>query len=382
MAVVVQKYGGSSVADIPRLQRVAERVAATVRDGHRVVVVVSAMGNTTNELLTLARRVSPHPGRRELDMLVSVGERITMALLSMAVADLGVPAVSFTGSQSGIITDDHHASARILEVRPDRIRAALEEGRVAIVAGFQGVSRSREVTTLGRGGSDTTAVALAAALPADLCEICSDVDGIFSADPRVVPEARHLDRLSWDQALALFRGGARVLHPEAVAFAARHGITLHAVATEASTGGTEVGPPRGGETAGQVLAVTVDGQVDRVTPGVGGLPALLDALVRTQAPVRAVRSDGVLVDRRDFPQRDRVAWPEGVRLEPVCVATAVGPGCGRPERLAEGARALEAAGLSVTGLEADGDRLAWTLPEGSAPVAERALHAALVGRAP
>jgi aspartate kinase len=176
-----------------------------------VVVVVSAMGNTTNELLALARRVSPSPGRRELDMLISVGERITMALLSMAVDDLGVPAVSFTGSQSGIITDEHHSAARVVEVRPERILAALQEDKVVIVAGFQGVSRSREVTTLGRGGSDTTAVALAAALRADHCEICSDVDGVFSADPRAVPEARHLDRLSYEEALALFRAGSKVL---------------------------------------------------------------------------------------------------------------------------------------------------------------------------
>lgn len=377
MAVIVQKYGGSSVADIPRLEHVARRIAATVRDGHRVVVVVSAMGNTTHALLALARRVSPHPGRRELDMLMSVGERITMALLSMAVADLGVPAVSFTGSQSGIITDDRHASARVLEVRPERIRSALDEGKVAIVAGFQGVSRSREVTTLGRGGSDTTAVALAAALGADLCEICSDVDGVFSADPHRVPEARHLDRLSWDEALALFRGGARVLHPEAVAFAAHHGITLRAVATRGSTGGTAVGQSREG-LASRVVAVTVDPEVDRVTPGPEGLSALVDVLVRVQAPVRSVREDGILLDRRDFHDRDRVAWPDGSRLVPVCVATAVGPGCGQPDLLVAGARALEAAGLHVLGLEADHDRLSWILPEGCALDAERVLHKALV----
>ena len=199
MGILVQKYGGSSVADAVRMGRVAERVAAARRAGHAVVVVVSAMGDTTDELLGLARQVSANPPRRELDMLLTAGERISMALLSMALDARGVPAVSFTGSQSGIITNDAHANARIVEVRPYRVQDELERGRVVIVAGYQGVSYKREVTTLGRGGSDTTAVALAAALDAEACEIYSDVDGVYSADPRVVPAARRLSELSYEE---------------------------------------------------------------------------------------------------------------------------------------------------------------------------------------
>jgi aspartate kinase len=186
----VQKYGGSSVADADGIKRVAQRIVATRKAGHSVVVAVSAMGDTTDELMDLAHQVSPLPPGRELDMLLTAGERISMALLSMALHELGVPAISFTGSQSGIITDDSHSQARIVEVRPVRIREELGKGKVVIVAGYQGVSRQREVTTLGRGGSDTTAVALAAALGAEACEIYSDVDGVFSADPRLVPAAQ------------------------------------------------------------------------------------------------------------------------------------------------------------------------------------------------
>src|SRR5262247_3807158 len=187
MAVIVQKYGGSSVADVDRLRKVAERVMRTRAEGHEVVVVVSAMGDTTDELLALAKSLSANPDRRELDMLLSAGERISMALLSIAIRELGGEAISFTGSQSGIITNDAHTSARIVEVRPFRVQDELARGKVVIVAGYQGVSYKKEVTTLGRGGSDTTAVALAAALGAEACEIYSDVDGVYSADPRVVP---------------------------------------------------------------------------------------------------------------------------------------------------------------------------------------------------
>jgi aspartate kinase len=210
MRIVVQKYGGSSVADLDRIRAVADRIAGVRADGTAVCVVVSAMGNTTNELLTLARDIAPTPDRRELDMLISVGERVTMALLAMCLVDRGVPARSLTGSQSGIVTDEAHADARVVEVRADRLRQVLARGEVAIVAGFQGVSREREVTTLGRGGSDTTAVVLAAALGAEHAEICSDVDGVWSADPRIVPDAVKLDTLSLDEALALARGAERV----------------------------------------------------------------------------------------------------------------------------------------------------------------------------
>ncbi|HZI16448.1 MAG TPA: aspartate kinase, partial [Myxococcus sp.] len=193
MPIVVQKYGGSSVAGVEKLRKVARRVKDKRDAGYQVVVVVSAMGDTTDELLALAKQVSPDPPRRELDMLLTCGERISMALLSMALQEMEVPAISFTGSQSGIITNDAHAQARIVEVRPFRIHDELARGKVVIVAGYQGVSYKKEVTTLGRGGSDTTAVALAAALDAEACEIYSDVDGVFSADPRVVPDARKLE---------------------------------------------------------------------------------------------------------------------------------------------------------------------------------------------
>src|SRR5947209_5762249 len=236
MGIIVQKYGGSSVADVGRIRQVAAKIAARRAAGYELVVVVSAMGDTTDELLQLARQVTDAPARRELDMLLTAGERISMALLSMALNALDVPAISFTGSQSGIITNDSHANARIVEVRPYRIQDELALGRVVIVAGFQGVSYKREVTTLGRGGSDTTAVALAAALGAEACEIYSDVDGVFSADPRVVPQAQKLAEISYEEMQELAESGARVLNAQAVEFARRAGIVLHARATRGGEG--------------------------------------------------------------------------------------------------------------------------------------------------
>src|SRR5688572_21283331 len=238
--IVVQKFGGSSVADADKLRKVARRVVETARAGKRVCVVVSAMGDTTDELLALAHKISPAPPRRELDMLLSCGERISMALLSMAIAELGQEAISFTGSQSGIMTNDRHSGARIIEVRPIRIQDELERGKIVIVAGFQGVSYKREITTLGRGGSDTTAVALAAALAAEYCEICSDVDGVYSADPRVVDAPRLLDAISHEEMLELALHGAKVLHADAVEFARRSGISLFARATAKDGGGTRI----------------------------------------------------------------------------------------------------------------------------------------------
>ena len=210
MAIVVQKYGGSSVADLEKLRKVAERIMETRRQGHDVVVVVSAMGDTTDDLLAMAKRVSPSPDRRELDMLLTAGERISMALLSIAIRELGGDAISFTGSQSGIITNDRHVDARIIEVRPFRVQDELARGKIVVIAGFQGVSYRREVTTLGRGGSDTTAVAMAAALNAEFCEICSDVDGVYSADPRVVPAARRIGVLSYEETQEMAEAGAKV----------------------------------------------------------------------------------------------------------------------------------------------------------------------------
>ena len=231
MAVIVQKYGGSSVANEERIRLVAKRVAQTREQGHEVVVVVSAMGDTTDHLLKLAHSVSKQPHGRELDMLVTAGERISISLLSMAMWDLGHEAISFTGSQSGIITNHSHNRAQIVEVRPYRIQDELAAGKVVIVAGYQGVSYKREITSLGRGGTDATAVALAAALNAEACEIYSDVDGIYTADPRVVLDAQKLDTITYDEMLKLSKHGAKVMNADAVAYAKRHGIALHARAT-------------------------------------------------------------------------------------------------------------------------------------------------------
>src|SRR5262245_9055181 len=239
MAIIVQKYGGSSVADVSKLKYVAQRVMQTTRLGHQVVVVVSAMGDTTDELLAMAKQVSPNPERRELDMLLSAGERISMALLSLAIRELGGDAISFTGSQSGIITNDRHIDARIIEVRPFRVQDELARGRIVVVAGYQGVSYKREVTTLGRGGSDTTAVAMAAALDAEYCEICSDVDGVYSADPRVVKSATRIGTLSYEETQELAESGAKVLNAQAVEFAKEKGIAIYARATAGPLPGSD-----------------------------------------------------------------------------------------------------------------------------------------------
>jgi aspartate kinase len=227
MPLLVQKYGGTSVGSPERIHHVAERIVRTRRGGADLVVVVSAMGDATDDLIDLARQVSPRSHPREMDMLLTAGERISMALVSMAVNDRGQEAVSFTGSQSGIVTDASHTRAKILEVKADRIKEELEKGRVVIVAGFQGVSRDREVTTLGRGGSDTTAVALAAALGAAECEIYTDVDGVYTSDPRIVPKARKIPRLSYDEMLELASLGAKVLHNRSVEIARRFNVPVH-----------------------------------------------------------------------------------------------------------------------------------------------------------
>jgi aspartate kinase len=226
--LIVQKYGGSSVADAESIKRVAKRVVETRKAGNEVVVAVSAMGDTTDELLDLAHDVTPIPAPRELDMLLTAGERISMALLAMAIKSMGYDARSFTGSQAGMITDAQHGAARIVDVTPGRIRDALDDGAIAIVAGFQGFNRdTKDITTLGRGGSDTTAVALAAALGAEICEIYTDVDGVFTADPRIVPNARKIDRISSEEMLELAAAGAKVLYIRAVEYARRHGVILH-----------------------------------------------------------------------------------------------------------------------------------------------------------
>lgn len=241
MSLVVQKFGGSSVADAESIRRVARRIVATKEQGHDVVVAVSAMGDTTDDLVDLAHSITDRPDPREMDMLLTTGERISMALLAMAIKSLGIDARSFTGSQAGMMTDSQHGAARIVDVTPDRVREALDEGAVAIVAGFQGFNRdSRDITTLGRGGSDTTAVALAAALDADVCEIYTDVDGVFTADPRIVPKAHKVDVVTYEEMLELAAAGAKVLHIRAVEYARRHGVTLHVRSSFADKQGTLV----------------------------------------------------------------------------------------------------------------------------------------------
>lgn len=249
MSLIVQKFGGSSVADAEGVKRVARRVVDTQKAGNDVVVVVSAMGDTTDELLDLAAEVTSNVvPSRELDMLLTAGERISTAVLSMAINDLGAKAQSFTGSQAGMITDGVHGSARLVEVRPDRIRESVEAGNIAIVAGFQGMNRqSGDITTLGRGGSDTTAVALAAALNADVCEIYSDVDGVFTADPRIVPTAHKLDTITSEEMLEMAANGAKILHLRSVEYARRFNLKLHVRSSFSNLEGTIVVPEESAE---------------------------------------------------------------------------------------------------------------------------------------
>ena len=249
MGLIVQKYGGSSVADAEAMKRVASRIVATKKAGHSVVVVVSAMGDTTDELIDLANQITPLPAGRELDMLLTAGERISMALLAMAIKNLGFEALSFTGSQAGVITDSKHGRARIIDVSPGRIQEAINQDAIAIVAGFQGISQdTKDVTTLGRGGSDTTAVALAAALEADVCEIYTDVDGVFSADPRIVPTARKLKSVTYEEMLELAASGAKVLHLRCVEYARRFNLPIHVRSSFSNLEGTWVvaDQPEGG----------------------------------------------------------------------------------------------------------------------------------------
>ncbi len=240
MRIAVLKFGGSSVANPDKILRVAEKVVATKKKGYNVVVVVSAMGDTTDNLLSLAKTINPNPHRRELDMLLSVGERISMALLSMAIARLGYDAISLTGSQSGIITNDSHNNARIIEIRPYRIQDELEKDKIVIVAGYQGVSYKKEITTLGRGGSDTTAVALAAALDAEYCEIYSDVDGVYSSDPRIVENVEKLEHISYQSMQEFAEAGAKVLNSQAVEFAKKKGIAIYCKSTFSDGSGTVI----------------------------------------------------------------------------------------------------------------------------------------------
>jgi len=302
VALVVQKYGGSSVADASCIKRVAQRIVATKKAGNNVVVIVSAMGDTTDELLDLAEQVSPLPPGRELDMLLTSGERISMALLAMAIANLGHEARSFTGSQAGVITDSTHGKARIIDVTPSRIAEAVDQGHIAIVAGFQGVSQdTKDITTLGRGGSDTTAVALAAALEADVCEIYTDVDGIFTADPRIVPAARQIPRISYDEMMEMAACGAKILHLRCVEYARRFDLPIHVrssfsnregtwVVSDPYTEGTEMEQPiiSGVAHDRSEAKITVVGVPDKVGEAAAIFKTLADAGVNIDMIVQNV----------------------------------------------------------------------------------------------
>ena len=283
MSLVVQKFGGTSVADADRIRAVADHVVRTRRRGHDVVVVVSAMGHTTDDLLDLAHRISPEPPARELDMLISAGERISMALLCMAISDLGEPASSFTGSQAGIVTDTTHGKAKILEIRADRLREGLATGKVVVVAGFQGVSTEKEVTTMGRGASDLTAVALAASLEAEVCEIYTDVAGVYTADPRVVPDARRLKSVAFEEMLEMAATGGRVLASRSVEFARNYGVPLHVRSSFTWEPGTWVKKEDEVEKA-IISSVTHDTSEAKVTVvGVPDRPGIAARLFRTLA---------------------------------------------------------------------------------------------------
>jgi aspartate kinase len=298
VGLVVQKYGGSSVADAESVKRVAKRIVETKQAGNDVVVVVSAMGDTTDDLIDLAKEVSPIPPARELDMLLTAGERISMAVLAMAIANLGHEARSFTGSQAGVITDSEHGKARIIDVTPGRISSALADGAIAIVAGFQGVSQStKDITTLGRGGSDTTAVALAAALQADVCEIYTDVDGVFSADPRIVPAARRLPVITYEEMLEMAASGAKVLHLRCVEYARRFQLPIHVRSSFSHRVGTWVTAEYGTDAEGNqveqpiIAGVAHDRSEAKVT--VVGVP---DKPGQAAAIFSAVAGSGINID--------------------------------------------------------------------------------------
>lgn len=387
MRIVVQKYGGSSVADTERIKKVAQRIKETRDMGVNVVVVVSAMGKTTDGLIARASEVSASPSRRELDMLLSCGERISMALLAMAVQELGIDAVSFTGSQSGIITNDRHSGARIIEVRPYRVQDELEKGKVVIVAGFQGVSYKAEVTTLGRGGSDTTAVALAGALGAEYCEICSDVDGVYTADPRIISAAELLHAISHEELLELTTHGAKVLHPESVEFARKLGVALYARATFQPPGvaGTRVDRAADVTSDRNVSGVSVMKRLVRLrASGLEAMDRMLAAATEASLPVLRLDADHEIADlwfaTDDVPDwakvRARVAGQ--VEIEEGCAAVSlVGEFVGRNAGHLLRTRSIAAgAGITVKAMTATPLRVTLFCKESEADELARQFHRA------
>lgn len=397
MSVIVQKYGGSSVADVDKLRYVAQRVMQTQAQGHEVVVVVSAMGDTTDDLLAMAKKVSANPDRRELDMLLSAGERISMALLSMAIRELGGAAISFTGSQSGIITNDRHVDARILEVRPFRVQDELARGKIVVIAGYQGVSYRKEVTTLGRGGSDTTAVAMAAALDAEYCEICSDVDGVYSGDPRVVPAARRIGVLSYEETQEMAEAGAKVLNAQAVEFAKEKGIAIYARATrgplpgvDPSADGTVVrrNPPR---MPGTVVGVASERDLIMLESdaAAGDVLALLEErhVSGKQLHVFADRTT-VAISRENLHDEDRLRDLLQTRLsgqarlvDGLAAVSVVGAGINATyANVLAGTATLATIGIRPAGTATSSFRITWMIPREKTDDAVRALHERFIDR--
>ncbi len=405
MALVVQKYGGSSVADAERIKRVAERIAAARKAGHDVVVVVSAMGDTTDELLDLASQVSPLPPPRELDMLLTAGERISMALLAMAISNLGYEARSFTGSQAGMITTSAHGKARIIDVTPGRVRSATDEGAVAIVAGFQGVAQdTKDVTTLGRGGSDTTAVALAAAIGADICEIYTDVAGVFSADPRIVPDARKLPVVSFEEMLEMSASGAGVLQLRSVEYARNHGVRIHVRSSFADDGDAGTGTLVVGEeeTVEQPLITAVTHSTEEArltlmgvpdTPGIAGriMNALaeahvnIDMIIQNEPVSEGAGADmSLTVPRSDLADARLALAPLAEELglaiqsdEAMGKVSVIGAGMkSHPGVAAKVFTVLGAEGVNIEMISTSPIKISCVISGEAVPGAVRALHAA------
>lgn len=403
MPIVVQKYGGSSVADPIKIRAVAERVMRTKAQGHDVCVVVSAMGDTTDDLLAMAKKISANPDRRELDMLLTTGERISMALLSIAIRELGGDAISFTGSQSGIVTNDRHADARIIEVRPFRVQDELARGRIVVIAGYQGMSYRREVTTLGRGGSDTTAVAMAAALGAEWCEICSDVDGVYTTDPRIAPAAQRIGVLNYEETQEMAEAGAKVLNAQAVEFAKQHGIAIYARATAGPLPGAD--PSADGSVIrkdaprppGTVIGVASerDVLVLQARASFDELLAFLDELGVCGKQLHVARS-GVFADelnmvlsRENLHEEERFRrgllerFGDAARLlDDIGAVSAIGAGINTNyKNVRAGSNALAAASIAPSGLSTSSFRITWLVPDAQVNDAVRALHRVFIEEA-
>ncbi|MGJ7908916.1 aspartate kinase [Actinopolyspora sp. H202] len=402
MALVVQKYGGSSLESADRIKRVAERIVETRKAGNDVVVVCSAMGDTTDELLDLANQVNPAPPERELDMLLTAGERISNALVAMAIESLGEQARSFSGSQAGVITTSAHQNARIMDVTPDRVRQALDEGRIVMVAGFQGVSQdSKDITTLGRGGSDTTAVAVAAAMHADVCEIYTDVDGVYTADPRIAGDAEHLDRVTYEEMLELAATGAKVLHLRAVEYARRYGVPLHVRSSYSANPGTIVsgsvedlpmeqamitgvahdrseakvtvrGVPDTRGVAGRIFRAVADAEIDidMVLQNVSGVASGLTDLTFTVA-----KSNGAVAVTELEKIKDELGFQEVVYDDDVGKVSLVGAGMrSHPGVTAQFCEALAEAGVNIEIINTSEIRISVLVRDAQLDDAVSALH--------